>query len=385
MDYKNEKKQSELFSKIQGTQFSERVSLEFPPFGLGCQISERRVIVVGGGGDAQTGVPSGILLFEITNGKLRKLNFFDTFPQTFMNVAIHPDKEERIFCCGCDNKCFVYELSPTKDTLTKRHEFQTDWAENEDSCQKIVTFSPDGKFLLTGGTDGSVRVWRYPNFDLFRTLRVGSDPIIHVSYNTTTHLIAVGTRRTCTLWEFDPENTKEQKSLWSLAHSQEKNTDYGGCVFSSDGEFIFVAEIRRRKGSIITKWQWRTQKAVRKISLNCGVHHTAFNVSPCGAYLALGFSDGRIVILSTTNLKVVMRIPSGRAHQWIITAIQFYNEPTQQLKDVNASRTLYVLSCAADRTLACNKVVHHRKLPALLIVCLIVFIASFVLRLFWWY
>jgi hypothetical protein len=124
--------------------------LDFPPFGLACQISEGKAIVVGGGGDSQTGVPSGILLFELNRGKLRKLNFFNTFPHTFMNVAVHPNKEveislfltqnehhllnsecsfpslelfhlcsvshffqERVFCCGCDNKCFVFELSLT--------------------------------------------------------------------------------------------------------------------------------------------------------------------------------------------------------------------------------------------------------------------------------
>jgi hypothetical protein len=60
---------------------------------MGCQLSEGRIIVVGGGGDSQTGVPSGILLFEFNRGKLRKSNFFNTFPHTFMNIAVHPNKE----------------------------------------------------------------------------------------------------------------------------------------------------------------------------------------------------------------------------------------------------------------------------------------------------
>jgi WD40 repeat protein len=55
--------------------------------------------------------------------------------------------------------------------------------------QKVVTFFPDGKLLVTGGTDGCVRMWQYPNFNLYKTLRIGSDPITHIHYNTTTHLV----------------------------------------------------------------------------------------------------------------------------------------------------------------------------------------------------
>jgi hypothetical protein len=40
--------------------------------------------------------------------------------------------------------------------------------------------------------------------------------------------IAVGTRRTCTLWNVDSE---EESLKWSLPPPQDKNTDYGGCVF----------------------------------------------------------------------------------------------------------------------------------------------------------
>jgi hypothetical protein len=60
---------------------------------FGCRASEGKIIVVGGGGEARTGVPSAIVIFDFKHGKFRKLQHFDTHPLTFMKIAIHPTEE----------------------------------------------------------------------------------------------------------------------------------------------------------------------------------------------------------------------------------------------------------------------------------------------------
>lgn len=107
-----------------------------------------------------------------------------------MNCAIHP-VNKKVFAVGMDNKCQLLELDIKEEVVenssekkgnkgrfvaTKKRTFQIveknsvttvdgDSSKTDDDCgfQKVVKFTADGEHIITGGSDGHVRILKVRN------------------------------------------------------------------------------------------------------------------------------------------------------------------------------------------------------------------------------
>ncbi|XP_035229142.1 prolactin regulatory element-binding protein-like isoform X3 [Stegodyphus dumicola] len=199
------KKQNELLARV-----------NFPLYGVR-SLSERHVLVAGGGGNGKSGILNVIEIYElIQNGstcRAESVTHYETGSEAIMSCAIYGAGKYYILFASMAGNCQIYKIkyeivendhieknsysdklsepyirkrahaaefdspsqisnlncktSDTNDNVTDSklrfkiqplESFQTDFS--DDPYQKLVKFSSSAKLLVAGGADGHVRLWK---------------------------------------------------------------------------------------------------------------------------------------------------------------------------------------------------------------------------------
>ncbi|CAE7167719.1 unnamed protein product [Rhizoctonia solani] len=166
------------------------------------------------------------------------------------------------------------------------HEGHTDWV-------RSVAYSPDGKSVVSGSDDGTVRTWNaHGSSSIAEPLRGHSDFVYSVSYSPLGNLIASGsTDFTIRLWD---TNTGQQSGdalrgdqpFASVAFSPDAKLIASGCggLFSSS------------TGCAVQLWDVQTRKAVSGLFKGHGNSVLSVSFSPDSAWVVSGSYDKTIRI-----------------------------------------------------------------------------------------
>ncbi|KAJ0096096.1 hypothetical protein Patl1_15369 [Pistacia atlantica] len=142
---------------------------------------------------------------------------------------------------------------------------------------KDLTFSPDGKFLVSLGKRGPGRVWDITSASIVASLPTENDEVFFSCRS----------------------------------------------ALSSDENYVlFIAAITDKGGSILT-WNTTSWKRIRSKQV---VHQsvTSFNVSADGKILAIGTDKGDIAIINSSNMQVQTMV--RKAHLGFVTALAFSDD-----------------------------------------------------------
>jgi hypothetical protein len=145
-----------------------------------------------------------------------------------------------------------------------------------------VAFSPNGKFLASGGWDETVKLWSVSDGSLVRTLKEHTYSVSSVAFSPDGELLASGSSdKTIKLWGV---------SDGRLVHTLEGHTDWVWSVaFSPDGEFLASGS----SDKTIKLWRVSDGSLVRTLEGHTdSVRSVAF--SPDGELLASGSDDNTI-------------------------------------------------------------------------------------------
>ncbi|XP_045511397.1 prolactin regulatory element-binding protein [Colias croceus] len=192
--------------------------VDFPLYTLQT-LTNRHVIIAGGGGASNTGVANGFEIFELSHNGTRfvaeEVMRHETGPNVVMNCAVRSVQNRIYLAAGQESHCQLYKVNirmvdaaemrrgsfraenglvrrrrrtvsendniskmdSNCNTTEKRISFeirpsdsvQTDFG--EDPLQRVVTICPNGKLMATGGVDGKVRVWSFPLMQLLFELQ----------------------------------------------------------------------------------------------------------------------------------------------------------------------------------------------------------------------
>jgi WD40 repeat protein len=114
----------------------------------------------------------------------------------------------------------------------------------------VVRYSPDGKFLLTGGRDAHLNIWKVGNYELVKSIPAHNWAIYDIVFNPDETLFATASRdKTIKIWDattyqlirrITNENLNAHtysinKLLWSTYH------DY--LVSTGDDRTVMVREV----------------------------------------------------------------------------------------------------------------------------------------------
>ncbi|KAK9091175.1 hypothetical protein Sjap_024352 [Stephania japonica] len=280
------------------------------------------LVFCGGGGEGRSGIPNSLLIsqFDFASNTLSpnpvaKLGTNDDLPY---RMAVHPGGEGLI--CSFPKSCRWFEWDEQKSTETPQLGVKSSekvLAQLEDVGQQLaLTFNNDGSILAVGGEDGHLRVFKWPDMDIILDEADAHSTVKDLSFSSDGKLlISLGSGGPPRVW--DVESSKAVASL-----SKENDEIFGLCRFSqtaNNGQILYITATRGQGGNIVY-WDTKSWKRVGSKQI-VKDRITAFNVSSDGELLAFGTNEGDIVIVKSSNMRVHAMVK--KAHLVVVTAMMF--------------------------------------------------------------
>lgn len=230
----------------------------------------------------------------------------------------------------------------------------------ENAVANFVAFSPDGKWLATGGGDEKVKVWNTDTRQLGHTLELGQGrSVASVAFSPDSQTLAASWRSHSLTPPFQ---------LWDVATGNAKPGPSGqywwvpSVTFSSDGKRIATGQ----QFGTIALWDAHTGRSLAMLESRTGAHHWISGVafSPDGRLLVSANNEGTIKLwdvageqlLSTlkghsTEVRRVVFFPNG---QTIASCsrdgtVKFWDVATAQERAAFAAHTSAVNGLAVSR------------------------------------
>ncbi|KXS19734.1 WD40 repeat-like protein [Gonapodya prolifera JEL478] len=323
--------------------------------------TKNRLFIGGGGGSAKTGVRNEILLCKLDLATLETEDIFETVlpsdEDAVMCLGVHP--KEKLIVAGI-NKSEVKIKERQNNSLRlfkvvgndKVEPLQEHEAMAQDSAVdpsqapylRITEWSPDGVYLLTAGTNGELRIFRYPTFNVvarFVILAEGTkkvEEIYDAHFSPDGRQIIAVTPNHAVVYQAQarsaPGNDKDGEDLeWKelrRVNVETFNGRGGGkkyqlllrqSRYNTDGkrpQIFFAFNSKSRDRSFVSRWDahtWDVEKTAavaRKPIMNMAV-------SPNGKLLGLAMQDFSITLVTADNLQPYFTFPN--AHSFAITCL----------------------------------------------------------------
>ncbi|EDO50066.1 predicted protein [Nematostella vectensis] len=345
-------------------------------------LDKDHILVAGGGGAAKTGVPNAMNIYKLgrENNSLKAIlvHKFDAGRRAIMNCALHPT--EKVMAVGMDNKCQIIEYSSkeevktiteqqgknkektikrkmrTFELLEKQSQVTVELDEkDEDDCgfQKVVKFTSDGKFIITGGSDGHVRVLKYPSLDCVHDVvahRTDVDDLDIHPFGK--YFVTVSRDTTAYVWRID--EGKKEFQLYFSGDREEGFFRVRACRFGvSERKEVHLytihvpSKFNRKNPTPCYIVKWDTKKWVPGLSQAAGMEPlTQMAVSPNGVYLGVGTSEGGVAVYISWNLMPILTLQE--VHSIFVTGLTFH--PGSQLINKDLNKELALMSISADDT-----------------------------------
>ncbi|XP_014055741.1 prolactin regulatory element-binding protein isoform X2 [Salmo salar] len=377
------------------------------------------VITAGGGGGSKTGIKNAVhfLGLELVGGQhcATLVHSHDTDTRATMNLAIGGD----VIAAGQDGRCSLMRFrqrqprgkAATKDgggseqgTARRRAgkggkgsegaaargnvsemndnttqisvdtfgEVQSD-LNPQDPLQKCVRFSSDLSLLLTGGTDGHIRVWEYPSLKEKLDFKAHEGEIedLDISPNNK-HLVTVGRDFACSIWS---GNQLAMSLCWheKMPQIAAKSYRYMSCRFGKvedqkDTLRLYTVQIphkRDRKPPQCYLSKWDGQNFLPMLTNPCGTEViSTLAVSDSGTFLGLGTVTGSVAIYVAFSLQKLYYVQES--HGIVVTDLAFLPD-TLKGQSLKGNNEAAMLSVAVDSRCQMHTVRNRRSFPIWLV------------------
>lgn len=173
---------------------------------------------------------------------------------------------------------------------------------------KKLAVSPDGKYLVTGGISGFVKLWDLSNKEFITDLDKENDVVYSVDFSPDSKRVVTGYfRGTVKIWSIP-----DGKPLMQKQETGEQ------AVFSPDGKTIACSGMYKP----VTLLNITNLNIIKTIGNNNGVVNS-IDFSPDGKFIALGEGDGSVEIW---NVETGKMLHSLRGHKWWVHSVKFSND-----------------------------------------------------------
>ncbi|CAG02780.1 unnamed protein product, partial [Tetraodon nigroviridis] len=394
----------------------------FPLYSVKVDPKTGLVITAGGGGASKTGIKNAVHFLDVQlvgehQYSASLLHSHDTSTRATMNVAVG----DGVIAAGQDGTCCVMETrvckreegsaaaaaarseqqgqarrragkgessgggdqeeeSAMKDesariSVTTLAELQSD-LNPLDPLQKVVRFSPDLSLLLTGGTDGHVRVWEFPSLKKKFDFKAHDGEVEDLDMSPgNKHLVTVMRGFSCSVWV---GNQLALALKWTQTKPEIAETAYRylACRFGTvedqkDALRLYTVQIphkrdRKRPPCYITKWDGRT--FLPMLTAPCGAEViSTLAVSDSGTFLGLGTVTGSVAIYITFSLQRLYYVKES--HGIVVTDLAFLPDSLNG-RNLRGDNETAMLSVAVDSRCQVHAVPNPSWLPVWLVLVL---------------
>ncbi|ELU18265.1 hypothetical protein CAPTEDRAFT_166694 [Capitella teleta] len=356
-------------------------------------VDERHFLIAGGGGQAKTGISNTIELYELKNDNgtciANKVKRFDAGIDAVMNSCVFHYKRQLLMAAGVGGKCEVLALRTSIQTLkehpqggarqrkgkseeqpTKLMTFdiesqgtvQTDFSA-DGGFQKNVKVTTDGSLMATGGADGCMRVWSYPELKELYEVKAHTNEIDDLDISPSGNRITTLSRdgHAC-VWN-TKDGSKHIELNWPKDSSKKyrfRNCGYAVVPGKKKSECVLITShvpISRSGKPLpcyLSKWNDPKYAPLRIVSAGTEAL-SALAISDDGIYIGLGSLDGSVSVYITFSLQRLYHLP--QAHNIFVTGLEF--TPSSALtRQLTGNEDFSLLSISAD-----NQVKLHQEDP----------------------
>ncbi|BFY99261.1 hypothetical protein BsWGS_02301 [Bradybaena similaris] len=359
-------------------------------------LDERHFLVAGGGGQAKTGIANAIEIYELIITKDgvsgSSIARHDTETHAVMNSSSYYDGRNHHLATGQDEFCRTYSVKykvvtpnktaagPADGTKKRKQENSNtsassvvaDGGDNkqltfqieETGCvaadfspdggfQKCVKFSPDFKHLVTGGADGFLRVWKYPQLVKVWEVKAHTNEIDDLDYSPSgTQIITASRDKSGCVW-----SSVDGKKVSDLAWTQKTSAPYRfracryGLIEGKRDKFNFYTvniPVTRSAKSPCYISAWDSGKFSLRKAVSAGTDMvSSFAVSNDGIYLGAGYISGSVSVYISFSLQRLYHV--NEAHSIFVTGVEFL-PASEMAKAITGNQEFNLLSISADNT-----------------------------------
>ncbi|XP_029192521.2 LOW QUALITY PROTEIN: prolactin regulatory element-binding protein-like [Acropora millepora] len=360
--------------------FTTLETTNFPLYAVNT-LDREHFLIAGGGGSAKTGVPNAMNIYKLgrsgKNLKATLIHNFEAGRRPIMNCAIHPTSNT--LAVGMDNKCQILELDIKEETqnvekakgkskiVTKEKtkkfvikELQSavtvsanDADEKDDDIgfQKVVRFTSDGNYIVTGGSDGHVKILKYPSLECTHDIKAHATDVDDLDVHPNSNQFVTCSRDT-TAYVWKLQEGKKQFQLHFSVNDQDNFFRIRACRFGCDEKknvFLFTinvpAKFNRKSPSPSYLVKWDCTKWLPQLSQVVGMEPlTQMAVSGNGVFLGVGTAEGDISVFIAWNLALLTTLKG--VHNIFVTGLEFL--PDSPLVNDQLQNEFALLSISAD-------------------------------------
>ncbi|CAG9804238.1 unnamed protein product [Chironomus riparius] len=401
-------------------------------------LTSRHLMVAGGGGSAKTGVANGFEIYELYhNGKYfvaEEIQRHETGSRAVMNMSIKIMDKKTVLVAGQENHSQMFIVTskvgqiPPKETATtttttnrrestaevrqrrrtesttshdtpkkpsatidssekqmKRVYFeikpgdsiQTDFFERE-PLQRVVRISMNGKFMVTGGLDGHVRIWNFPRMTPLHDIQAHQKELDDVDFSPDSkHVISIAKDGVAAVWSVN--NGREVMKLqWTPPENVKylyKRCRYATIEGNSDKFRLFTISNPLQKAGkqrgFLQQWNIETGRLNNIVPIDESL--SALSVRDDGRFLAVGtMFTGSVMIYIAFSLQQVLHVPN--AHSMFVTGLEFIPVLNKDAPPISSDTEASVVSYSVDNRICIHSLQYRHTLPAWAAIILIVVI-----------
>ncbi|KAK9513157.1 hypothetical protein VZT92_026717 [Zoarces viviparus] len=246
----------------------------------------------------------------------------------------------------------------------------------KDPLQKVVRFSPDLSLLLTGGTDGHIRVWEFPSLKKKFDFKAHEGEIEDLDMSPgNKHLVSIGRDFSCSVWS-GSQLAMGLKWLETMPQIAEKTYRYMACRFGKvedqkDALRLYTVQIphkRDRKPPPCYLTKWNGKSFLPMLTASCGTEViSSLAVSDCGTFLGLGTVTGSVAIYIAFSLQKLYYVQES--HGIVVTDLAFLPDSLKG-KNIKGNNETAMLSVAVDSRCQVHTVPNRRSFSIWLVLFL---------------
>lgn len=408
-------------------------------------LTSRHVLVAGGGGSSKTGVANGFEIYEIYhNGQhfvAEEIVRHETGANVVMNFAVKNSERRSYLLAGQESHCQMYFVNPRividgeegeakkkpapverpnengvrrrggqqsgvedlangrrasleDDTkaFKKRIRFdikaadaiQTDFLSDE-PLQRVVRIAPNGASMATGGTDGYLRVWSFPQMVKRCDIQAHTKEIDDIDFSPDSKfIVTISKDGQGNVW--DSATAKlHHKLSWDTPEGAKylfKRCRYGTVEASRTDYRLFtitnpLGKVGKQRGFLQS---WNCADGRLKLAVGIDESLSSLAVRDDGRFLAVGtMFSGSVSIYIAFSLQRVLHIPN--AHSMFVTGLEFLPITNQQGPPISSDTEAAVLSISVDNKVCIHSLQYRHTVPywVAIIGIILVIICSFLL------
>ncbi|XP_043502466.1 prolactin regulatory element-binding protein isoform X1 [Polistes fuscatus] len=396
--------------------------VNFPLYTLQ-MLTSRHILVGGGGGSSKTGVANGFEIFELLHDGVQfiaeEVTRHETGPIVVMNCATYNNAKRSWILAGQENHCQLYNVNTkivnlengeiikkvtnvTKDSVRNRKanekmeeerkstkgkieeikddnsniknkrlqlvikpvdSVQTDFSEDE-SLQRIVRISSNGKLMATGGTDGCIRIWKFPQLQKLHDLKAHQKEIDDIDFSPDGNsLITIAKDGKAILWDI-ASGSLNKELTWNSPNNAKYM--YKRCRFrisevdiSLNQLFLLSNATMAKDPSFLQLWDTESSNIIKSITYKETL--SALAVSDDGKFVAVGtMFSGSVDIYIAFSLRRVLHVPG--AHNMFVTGLEFL--PTKlDGPPITSNTETSVISISIDNRICIHSIPFRHTIP----------------------